>query len=502
MKNIVEEMIQAFSRQELREFRYFLGVSDNNAEYRRDLQFVDNIRTGHLCSTKNINADHQTRKRLKKKLEQFAVLENIRHDKFSRIHAQMETAKYLFRKNLYRQAWDYLLKAEAFSAEADEYKLLEYNHDMQIAYSCNVATQPPKGFSIQQLLTRWDDNRSLAVVDSNANAAYALLVHKLREQFAHNLSIDIDKLTDSILRQYGLNDSVYDNNLRIYCKIVNLVCRMLREKREYTQLKNYAIDSYKRMDKKRLLTKVSDEFVLDLLDAICIGTLRSGDYKNCEKYTRLYEAKAQHVMARPDEHSYYDFIQYVGAADLFLCTNRLPEAHNAMLTAKKKYAKYQGSIRIAFLLRINLIAVHFSLGDFEMCIKLNNELKILPEKKILAEPGFRLELLLFSDIYAIIFHFEEEEYEYASYILEKIKRKYSTILKLPESAREKLLLTIMEKILNKPGYLKTEAFYRNAEQVIAMRKFVPGDFEYISFNAWLISKMTGQSYYDSFLRLV
>jgi len=502
MKNVVEEMVAAFSRQELREFKYFLSAGEDKGENRKDLQLLDLIRAGQVPENKNRNADHQTRKRLKRKLEQFAVLENIRHDKFSRIHAMMETAKYLFRKNLHTQAWDYLLKAETLSKESDEYKLLEYNHDIQIAYSYNVATQPPAAFSIPHLLHRWEENRSLAALDTNANAAYALMVHELREQFSHSLSIDIDAVTNSILTRYGLNDHKYDNNLRIYCKIVNLVCRTLREKRDYERLKNYSIGSYKLIESKKIMHKVTGEFIIDLLDAICIGTLRSGDYKNCEKYTRLYDAQAQKMMAHPEEYSYYDFIQHVGVSDLCLCTNRLDEAKESMQAAQRKYARYTDSIRISFLLRINLIAVYFSCGQTEYCIRLYNEIKHLPEKKILAEPGFRLELILFSDIYAVIFHLEEGEYEYAAYVLEKVKRRHAAILRKPESRREKLFISILERILNTPGYLKTEQFRREADQCISIREFIAGDFEYISFNAWLLSRLHNKPYYQCFLTLV
>src|SRR5438309_2360129 len=130
MKNIADEMILSFTSQEIREFKYFVGTG-NNAGVREDLKLLEVIRKKNGTGLKNVNAHHQTKKRLKKQLEQFTVLENLRHDAFSRIYALMETAKYMFRKNLQRQAWEYLLKAEQLAIQAEEYRLLDYNYDIQ-----------------------------------------------------------------------------------------------------------------------------------------------------------------------------------------------------------------------------------------------------------------------------------------------------------------------------------------------------------------------------------
>lgn len=501
MKNTINEIIQSFSRQEFREFKYFVGKGIAG-HHREELKLLEQIRKGEDTAMKNINAHHQTRKRLKKQLEQFAVLENLRHDEFSRLHALMETAKYLFKKNLHQLAWQYLVKAEQIAAQSEEYSILDYNYQMQIVHAYNMATIHPEGFSVPALLEKWENNKVLAHTDSNADAAYALLIHELRDQFSRQLTTDIDVLSDSILKRYDLDSNIYDNKLRIYCKIVNLVCRALREKREYSHLKDYAMNSYKIIEQKKALDKVSPDFLMDLLDMICVGTLRSKDYVNCEKYTRLYELHAKDMLAHPDEHSYYDFIPHVGVCDISLCTNKPEEARRTMIAAKKKYADYTQSARIYFLLRVNLLAVHFSFGEYDACIRLYNEIKKISDRKILSEPGFRVELILYTEIYSILFHYEDGDAEYALYLLQKLKRKHATLLKRSDSRREKLFIKILENLLDKTNYIKSNKFASDAEQFINMKEFIAGDFEYISMNAWLNSKLTGKKYYSCFLDLV
>ena len=499
MPNTINAIIASLSRQEYRDLKLYCS-SGRYAE-REDVKLLEVIRTGRNSSGKNSNAVHQTRKRLKKTVEQFIIKKCVQQDIQFRIYSFMEIAKHLFRKNMYREAWDYLLKAEALAIEAEEYNLLDHNYYIQITYCHNEAAHPQSDFSVERLLEKRAENKLLADIESNAKAAYAFLVNELNKQFSEQLVVNVDQLTQDILKQFGLNEKLYDNKLRIYSKIVTLVCRVLREKREYTNLKNYAINSYKLIRKNKEIHNLSDEFLIDLLDAICVGTLRSKDYKNCEKYTRLYEVQAKKMIAHSGRYTFYDFIQYVGVCDLSLCTNQLALAKETMLAAKKKYMN-STYIRISFLLRINLIAVHFCCREYAACIKLYNEIRSLNEKEILAEPGFRLELILFSDIYAIIFHYEEKEEEFALYLLEKFKRKYKTFLSQPDLKREKIFIELLEGILKNRQYLSTEANKIKTRKYIALRTYIPGDFEYISMNAWLQSKLSGKSYYESFLQLV
>src|SRR5205085_639914 len=126
--------------------------------------------------------------------EYFIELENIKTDAISRIQNLIEVAQYLFGKNLYDHAWNYLIKAEQMATRAEEYELLNYIYYKQILYSHNIAVPPPQEFSIPRLLEKRNDNLSFARTDGNANAAYALLMHEMREVFSRQLYADIDLL--------------------------------------------------------------------------------------------------------------------------------------------------------------------------------------------------------------------------------------------------------------------------------------------------------------------
>lgn len=502
MKNTVDEIILSFSKEELREFKYFLSRRNSHIYERHDLKVVDEIRSRKEVEQKNIAAYRKTKNRLKTQLEHFIQLENIKRSTASRVQNLVEVAIYMFRKSLYNHAWDYLIRAEKMAQEDEQYELLDSIYYIQILYSYNIAVPPPVGFSVTDLLVKRDANMAYTQTNNNANAAYALLIHEMRELFSKQLDADIDSLVETILEKYELSDKLHVDNLNIYCKTVNIVCRALREKRDYKSMKVYSINSYNLLRQKRLLEKVPIHFLMDLLDAIGVAALRSKDYKNTEKFQDLYTFYAKKFSKQIDDYSYYDFIPYVGDADLYLCTNRLAEARTKLMYIYKKYANYSDSVRIYFLLRINMLAMHFSSDDYKICIRLYQEIMGLNEKKILNERGFRLELILYTEIYGAIFYYENDDTDYAYHLVTKIKKKYATVLSRQGSKREKLFIRILEKILNTSSYLDSNSFISDCKEFLQLKEFIPGDYEYISLNAWLLSKWKAKKYYDCFLQLV
>jgi hypothetical protein len=149
-----------------------------------------------------------------------------------------------------------------------------------------------------------------------------------------------------------------------------------------------------------------------------------------------------------------------------------------------------------------MLAMHFSSNEYKICIRLYHEIMELNEKKILNERGFRLELILYTEIYGAIFHYENDDVDFAYYLVAKIKKKYSTVLNRQEAKREKQFVTIFEKMLNDSSYMDSTRFVLDCNVFNELKDFVPGDYEYISLNAWLLSKVKGRKYYECFLELV
>ena len=495
--SIIHDVIKGYSKQELREFKYFV-TKNGQSNHRKDIEIIDEIRKENNLDLTHSNAHHQTLKRLKIKLEQFAILENSRINSNSQIHNYVDIAKYLVGKAQYHHAWLYLKKAELQAQNLEEYELLEYIYFSQISFIISSPYANIPNISVPELLQKRDANIKLAQINANANAAYALLIHEVKERFSKGLHTQRDQLLDEVLNKYLTEDNLSDYP-KIYSRVVITLCRALREKKEYKELAKYALSSYKNLVEKDMFNKISLDNQMELLRAIYQSSIRTRDFATSERYQQIFKAHSEEYKQYPEKYTYYNFRANVMAADICMCTNRLNEAKQILFELLAKYEQYKNSSIVFIFLRVNLMALHFKLNEFEPCEKLYKTILKHDEKVILREEGMGLELMLNTEIYGCIINFEKGDFEASDYLQKRIRRKYANIFKKEEGKRELIFLKILEKLINNPSYKHSKKFKLDAEKFITLREFVPADKEYISLNAWLLSKHNKTSYYSSFL---
>jgi hypothetical protein len=494
MKNPVDDMIRSFSRDELRQFKYFIR-KNGNSDKEKDIEVIEQIRleSAYHDGLKT-NVHLQIRKRLKQALTQFAMLENLRYDKGSEIASLIELAKYLFRKDLHEHAWNALYRAEKLAIEGEEYEFLDFIYRIQISYSSIVYMPGISNHHTPELISRRDRNASMARLNADANAAYAQLLHHLREN-ARNPNFDIDGLVNEVLMHYSLDDKIR-TDAKIYMRITQLVAKALHEKKEFDKLKAYAINAYTVMVRKRMLGKVEADSLMEILFFIYTAAIKTKDYRNCEKYIGLYHQHAEGIKAQ-DRYQSYSITYNVNLADLYLLTDRLVDARKIMLDMFNKYSAQKSAAKLYYLLRLNLIAIHFKSGEIKQCLRLYNEVMQQPIDRMLKIGG--IEIVLFTEIYGALIYFENDDSDYAMDLLKRIKAKYSQEFAKGLLKRERIFIKIMEKIINKPAYIHDKMFRTHIGRFAKLKEYIPGDKEYISLTAWLESKLSKRTYYSCFL---
>lgn len=497
MKNSIDDVIRSFTRDELRQFKYFVK-RNGNTDKQQDIAVINDIRKEVAFPGARHNAYLQIRKRLKTALTQFALLENLKYDSASEINSLIEMSKYLFRKNLHEHAWNCLFKAEKLAITHEEYEFLDFIYQIQISYSSIVYMAGISEHNIPEMLKNRANNLSLAKMNGDAHAAYALLQHRISEQ-ASNPQSDTDAIIAGVLRTYNLDDKIYSNP-KIYLRITQIVGKALHENKEFNRLKAYALNSYRIMSGNNMLQTFTIESVMEILFFIYTSAIKTRDYETCEKFLLLYEQHAQRQKVQHDKYLNYSITHAVNSADLYLCTNRLNEAKDTMLAMYKKYSAQKSSAKIYFLLRINLLAIHFNCKEYKKCIRIYNDMMQQPSGRLLKIGG--LEIVLFTEIYAAIIYYENDDADYAKDLLKKIRNRYAEPFNKGLLKRELMFIKIMENIINSELYLKKEAFEKHLNKFVSLKNYIPGDKEYISLNAWLISKARKRSYYECFLEQV
>ncbi len=497
MHNIVDTIVRSFTKEELREFKYFLKGRENVLSERSDIKMVDEIRKGKVGS-EHLNAVYQTKKRLKKQLELFLHLQSVKQNKKSAIINQLEVGRYLFKKELYREAWYYLRLAEQEAMRAEEYELLDYVYYTHMTYALRLWPIIDNDRNVPQLIHKRDANVKLSRSNADATAAYVLLLHEIRELFSREVFGNIDAVIKKILKHYHLEDRIYDSP-KIYVTIVNMVCRVFRENKDYEGLKVYSVNSFKLMKKRKMLDKISSEHLMELLRSIYQASIRTKDYATASSFQKVYDIEKERFISQHSKYIYFDFRSFIMAADLCMFTARIEEAKKILLSLDKKYAAQNKNAIVYFLLRINLLALFFKLEDYDECTKIYSGLIQQYGKQVLKEEGLGLEMLLYTETYGVILSYEKEEFEYALYLIGRMKKRYSKDFRTTLQ-REFLFLRIIEKMIKKPDYHKTPKYKEEVSSFVKLKEYIPGDKEYISLNAWLESKLTASAYYACFLK--
>lgn len=497
MKNSIDDIIRSFTRDELRQFKYFIS-RNGNSDKKKDLDLIEQIRKNNVQKEPRSNAQLQIRKRLKTSLTHFALLENLRYDQASEINSLIEMSKYLFRKNMHEHAWNCLFRAEKLAIRNEEYEFLDFIYGIQVSYSSIVYMPGIMEQSIPDIISNRNNNFELAKMHGDANAAYAQLLYKIREH-ANSPRPDMDHLVAGVLREYNLNDQLYKNP-KIYLRITQIVGKSLHENKEFARLKAYVLNSYRIMSEKKMLNKFATDSVMEIIFFICTSAIKTRDFKTCEKFLHLYKQYAETVKMQHDLYLTYTITFTVNIVDLYLCTNRLQDAKDSMLALYKKHSGQNSSAKIYFLLRLNLIAIHFKCEEYRKCIRIYNDTIQQPTDRLLKIGG--LEIVIYTELYGAMIHYENDDADYARDLLKKFRQKYAGRLAKGLMKREFMFVRIMEHLINNPSYINTEAFKKHLARFSALKNYIPGDKEYISLNAWLHSKAQRTSYYACFLQLV
>ena len=495
MNNTIDEIIASLSREELRQFTYFLN-RNGNTEKLHDIKLIQKIRNENVTPSVKTNAERQTRRRVKKQLEQFSILDNLKYNTNSEISSLLEVSKFLFRKNLPKHGWDYLLEAEKIATKHHEYEQLDFIYNIQISYSSAVYIPNMSAPEIKELIVKRNKNLALAKIDSDANAAYSLLFYEIREQLSRDPYFEIDNLINKVFKEFGLDSKIYKSP-KIYARVVRVVCMALHEKKDHVQQKKYAMTSYRIMSRRKMLDRIPDELTMDLLFSISTSAIKTKDYKIAEEFINIYNVKTEKFKTQQDQYSSYQVTGHINAADLYMFTDRLSEAKSCLQQLYKKYGDPKQLAKTYFLIRINLIALYFKYNEYSRCIKIYNEVMQESRKKLLQVGG--IEMLLFTEIYGAIIQYENDDADFAHHLLTKLKKKYTSLLSEKKFKRERLFISLFEKIINDASYLSGKLIHTDIKTFDAFKNYVPGDKEYINLSAWLHSKTSKRSYYQIFM---
>lgn len=463
------------NRKDLKTFNYECGIKplDSNKKVKLLYDKVDND---------SINSYRMLRVRVKEGLENFIFQQAQKDDTAIFINKQIEVARFLYFRKKYDLSWVYIRKAERTAIKAEQFELLNQIYQYMIEFAW---THPSN--ILNEIIEKEKANREQAQITRSMNLALSVIHSKLKVYHNKGKKADIQNIVKETLKKFNVEKVVAEKASERY-KLAMLVKVSLEEENNYKELYQYMIDTIQEMEEAKMFTKYNYRNRIDLLNIVSYTASRAGDFATAEKYIKIIEDENK-VYPETDLLSIQSFMTKAICLGL---KNQITEALQVLEYLQNKYKNlYRDDDYFFVTMNWNLTSVNLHLGDVNYAMQSINEL-LSHQKRIKKQAG--LNGLFYTHVAECILAVEQNKIDYAESRILSIERKYKHFLKQPYNTRNSHFIQILKTIIKDPMIWEGETFKKNAWSFIMEKiDYKPG-LEFISFNAWLYSKLGNVAY--------
>lgn len=442
--------------------------------------FIEDIYGVHNEST--CRAHRMLRLRIKESLEDFIHQRVRKDDTPSYINKLVNIARFLYFRKKYPLAWNYLKKAEKIAAMAEEYVLLNQVYQYMIEYSW---TQP--SLNLKKLIKKEQKNHAEAQAARSIYLAFSVIRNELSKKYNKGEKPNIERIIQKTLTKFNVQET-YAHKASHYYNLAMLVKMSLDEEHKYKELYEYIIDTIEKMEAAKLFDKYNYQYRIELLNVICYAAVRAGDYSTAQKYIDIVETENK-IYPETDFLSIKSFMAKVVCLG---STGKMNEAIEVLEYLRTKYKKlYRDDDYFFTTLNYNLAAAYLQIQDIDVPRKCLNEL-LNNSKRVVRHSG--LEMLFYCHAVECLLAIEADDCSYALYRIAATERKFKNYLKQAHNFRNNDFIKLLRHIAQNNTAWKDENFRREIWRFINLKhQYNPGP-EFISFNAWLYSKLENVAY--------
>lgn len=510
--DILHELVRSLNKKESTLFRKYIEYKSNKKE-RKDLYLFNflserkEIEGNQIVkqlyganSSKNSNAYHALRRHLKVLLENFILQQRQSGNNKLQIMRFLNLAQNLaFLKN-FEAAWHYLNMAENIAIKAEEYELLNevYQHKIDYAW-----TQSPK--ILRELIQKEQANRDSAQTIRSINLALSVIQNQLNVYHNKVKKPNIEKIIQDALNEFGVQKSLKQSASQYY-KLAILVKVSLEERENYDELYKYMIRTIEEMENADLFNKYNYRYRVELLNVVCYASLKASDYRTAEKYIGIIENENK---KHPDTEILS--VKNILAKAVFLgvtgeINDKSKEAsreitgeiHKSIEVLEYLGSKYKNLLKndhyFFMNLNCNKVVLYLYIGQINLARKHLNEL-LNHSKRIIQH--FGLEDLFYCHASECMLAVEAKDHDYATSRLNSIERKFKKFLQQKYNKRNNEFIKLLRNIINSTNPWTDECIRKKILEFISLKPIYKPSSEFISFNAWLYSKLERVPYSES-----
>lgn len=431
----------------------------------------------------NANAYYRLKNRLKNDLEKSLLnLHNDLDERISTINL-LALASIFSYKSQYDLAVNNLKKAEKIASENEFYDLLDTIYGDLIQLSDNLHEVNPIEY-----INRRKENAEKNKIHIEAQHAISAINYRLkRSNFGANAS-EVDNQLHDIVKELQIANEVFKMP-KVKFKIHFCIRDTLLQKKDFFGLEHYLINTLNEFETENLFTKSTHRYKITLITWIINTLTINRKWDESIKYTELLNVELQKFGGLLYDNFIWTYNQSL--ITNYMSSGRVRNAIE-LLEKLKEQPTHKGVTFYDYAIHVNLSLCYYFVDNLTAAIK---TLANLFHKDIY--PKLSIEFQFSISLLEVLFHYENNNNDFATYRLGEIKRLFVTLLRRDEYQDEKAFLKIIQSLLN-----KAEPF-ENKHVLIAIESFIKtapgiqvGSSKHIDYAVWLKSKTGKTKYYN------
>ncbi|MEO0472419.1 MAG: hypothetical protein AAF206_22540, partial [Bacteroidota bacterium] len=267
-------IISCFSPEEQKEFSLFIQRQKKKSS-RKDLSLFQLLAVSPPKDSTEIVAKlypgqsdrspyHALRKRLMQHLISFVLLKRMEDDPTtaSSVMGMLSMARYLFEKREKRLGWQFLQKARKQAIVYEHYDLLNSIYILQIEQSPHEMAPP-----MEDILTDYQKNKSLADEEERASIAYALIRQELASVRQKGKDVNFDETIRRILSEWQLTEAV-SMRPKLFFQLMMIARSAVLAKRDFFHFEPFIVQQFERMEANQAFQPHHQTYRLEFLYTI------------------------------------------------------------------------------------------------------------------------------------------------------------------------------------------------------------------------------------------
>jgi hypothetical protein len=432
----------------------------------------------------NAVAYYALRKRLMQHLADFVLLKQIKEDQTAAtsIRGMLSLAGYMFGMQQHRTAWNVLKKAERAAQTNHQFDLLNLVYNLQIEWAASEYADP-----LGKVLEKWKTNKAKADEDERANIAASIIAQKLNEIKQQDREISFESLINKVLQEYALTE-VATKSPRLLFKLMSIARSAILVKKEFYSFEPYIISQYSEMEQKGGFLPAHQAYKAGLLYMIAQTLYRNRKFTESLQYLEYLSRELASGQRGMYQEYYPRYVLLSAANHSFLQEGAKAVALTESLLANKQITL---TARDQLNARFNLSFYYFQQGLYK---KANQQLLGIHHSDKWCEKRMGREWMLKKHVSELILQYEMGNIDLALNKARSIERSFGDMLRKDSYKNVGSYLQLVRQLIDKPGALKQEEFNSLADRYLHFAPAEQEDIHFISFYAWLKSKMLGQPY--------